>query len=179
MHVVAGAAAGAAAGLWYAHVDGPDLGLAIAAGTIGGALPDIDHPRATIWRWVWAAALWAAIAAAGGWREPGLVVVVLVGLGMTQALLTRLLTHRGVTHSLLGLASVWLGVAWLAEMVGVVGVDALTVALAAGYASHLALDLLTPAGVPLLWPWKRPFRVPMLVAAAVVTVGACLWWVRP
>lgn len=55
------------------------------------------------------------------------------------------LKHRGITHTLLALALLWLAsyaalpypLAW---------------ALPAGYASHLAADMLTPVGVPLFGP---------------------------
>jgi inner membrane protein len=35
-------------------------------------------------------------------------------------------------------------------------------ALIVGYLSHLLGDWLTPMGIPLLWPWRRRFRLPGL-----------------
>lgn len=32
-----------------------------------------------------------------------------------------------------------------------------------GYLSHILADMLTPAGVPLLWPCRWRFRLPILV----------------
>jgi inner membrane protein len=59
------------------------------------------------------------------------------------------LEHRGPTHSLLAVATVMLAVhAWL-------GVLPLTLAIGAGYLSHLLADALSPMGVPFLWPALR------------------------
>ncbi|MCC3264345.1 metal-dependent hydrolase, partial [Paenibacillus polymyxa] len=35
-------------------------------------------------------------------------------------------------------------------------------AMIIGYFSHLLADMLTPAGVPLLWPCRWRFRLPLL-----------------
>lgn len=57
--------------------------------------------------------------------------------------------HRGVTHSALAvLACAWLLTAYGAQ-------NSLLLPFLVGYVSHLAGDLLTPAGLPLLWPLKR------------------------
>jgi inner membrane protein len=58
------------------------------------------------------------------------------------------------------------------------------VALAFGWASHLLLDALTPAGVPLLWPLPARVRLPPgittggLLEQVVVALGLllCLVW---
>lgn len=34
--------------------------------------------------------------------------------------------------------------------------------IGAGYISHILADILNPAGVPLLWPIKKRFRVPLI-----------------
>ena len=52
--------------------------------------------------------------------------------------------HRGLTHSLIALALIVLLAAQLAPE--------LATAAAIGYGSHLALDMLTPWGIPLLYP---------------------------
>jgi inner membrane protein len=73
--------------------------------------------------------------------------------------LGRSLRHRTITHSLVALAGLALaahallrGVPW-----GWVGVGA------AGYASHLFCDLLTPAGIDLFWPLPQRVRLGGLV----------------
>ncbi|WP_254534923.1 metal-dependent hydrolase [Halomarina litorea] len=70
-------------------------------------------------------------------------------------------SHRGITHTLLFALAVGaaLGgaVALLAEQVGVGGGLAPFAAFVGvyGIVAHLAADVVTPAGVPLLWPLSR------------------------
>lgn len=61
------------------------------------------------------------------------------------------LKHRGITHSLLALAVV--------AVLSVLVYQPLAFAVIGGYASHLCADMLTPRGVPLLYPWNKRFRV--------------------
>lgn len=77
--------------------------------------------------------------------------------------LSLLLGHRGVTHSLLAvLAALYaagrLGMAWMAAPVAV------------GYLSHLAADALTPAGVPLLWPLRARFALPLARTGGMIEI---------
>lgn len=65
------------------------------------------------------------------------------------------LGHRGLTHSLLAALACVVAAVWF----GLRDAD-LAVALALGYLSHLFGDWLTPSGVPLQWPNRRPFRAP-------------------
>jgi len=65
------------------------------------------------------------------------------------------LRHRTVTHSLITLAAlsllahtIWPHLAWQWIAVG-----------GAGYGSHLLCDMLTPAGIDLLWPWAHRVRL--------------------
>lgn len=68
--------------------------------------------------------------------------------------LARLVGHRGVTHSLLATlavaAALW---RWSGQ-----GADVIA-PLCVGYLSHLGGDMLTPSGVPLLWPARRSFSL--------------------
>lgn len=95
-------------------------------------LPDLDHPRSLLGR----------------------------QLPWISGPLSRLFGHRGFTHSLLAVGmGVW-GLAqveapWLLS-------GAVKDALIVGYLSHLLGDWLTPMGIPLLWPWRRRFRLPGL-----------------
>ncbi|NRN28094.1 metal-dependent hydrolase [Photorhabdus heterorhabditis] len=96
-------------------------------------LPDIDHPNSTLGKL---------------FRFISIPIAKLCG-------------HRGFTHSLLalilGVALFWLKIPeeWL------IPTDFFH-AMIVGYLSHLIADMLTPAGVPLLWPIKIRFRLPML-----------------
>lgn len=31
-----------------------------------------------------------------------------------------------------------------------------------GYLSHLLADMLTPSGIPLFWPYRKRFRIPLI-----------------
>lgn len=99
--------------------------------------------------------------------------------------ISMVLGHRGLTHSLLAVTG-GLAVLMLAEPGR--GLVRLAEPLALGYLSHLAADALTPAGVPLLWPWKQRFGVGLcptggvmewLVVAAVAAATAFLTGLSP
>ena len=57
-----------------------------------------------------------------------------------------LLPHRGITHSLLFAAIAFV----------------IHPSLAIGVASHILLDLLNPAGVELLWPFRKRLSIPLI-----------------
>ncbi|ATA21932.1 MAG: metal-dependent hydrolase [Gibbsiella quercinecans] len=96
-------------------------------------LPDIDHPNSVL-----------------GQR-----------LRWVSAPIARAFGHRGFTHSLLailgGIALFHMNIprGWF------IPADALH-AMIIGYFSHLLADMLTPAGVPLLWPCRWRFCLPLL-----------------
>ena len=93
-----------------------------------------------------------------------------------SAAIASVLGHRGVTHSAAA-------VAVLALVLSHVGWRRATVvALAVGYLSHLAADMLTPQGLRLAWPMRRTWGVPLcrsgsLAEALVVGLicGAAGW----
>ena len=87
------------------------------------------------------------------------------------------LGHRGVTHSAMAIAAL---VALL--MHGGIRRQAIC-AVTAGYLSHLAADMLTPQGLPLAWPVRRTWGVPLCrtgsPAESVIVVSlSCIlvWW---
>ena len=100
-------------------------------------LPDIDHPRSTLGqRFRWIS-------------QP----------------IARAFGHGGFTHSLLAV----LGGVTLLRMNLPHGWPVPTDAMhgmVLGYLSHIAADMLTPAGVPLLWPCRWRFRLPLLTTKA-------------
>lgn len=79
-------------------------------------------------------------------------------MALPSHLLSRTLGHRGLLHSLVGMAAMTVLVAvavgfWLGWQPAV--------ALTLGYASHLLLDACTRTGVPLLYPDRtRRFVLP-------------------
>ncbi len=102
-----------------------------AVAILGALLPDIDHPKSVMGRWV-----------------PFLSVP-----------LSKILGHRGLTHSLLALvAAAGLG------MVAATHWPGFGFPLALGYLSHLLGDFFTGGGIPLLYPSTRRYTAPLRVA---------------
>ncbi|AOQ23055.1 Inner membrane protein YdjM [Moorella thermoacetica] len=105
-----------------------------AVGALGGLLPDVDHPGSYVGR-----------------RVPLVSDAVEMAFG-----------HRGATHSLLAVFLFYLAARLAAlRFLGVGVAGPLALALAAGYLSHLLLDMLNPQAVPLFWPWKARVRFPV------------------
>jgi inner membrane protein len=99
----------------------------IAAGIIGGLIPDIDHRNSTIGK----------------------------KMKITSWITNKIFGHRGITHtpflwiilsSLLILGTLYLN---LDEYLPIV------YGFIIGYGSHLFLDWITKGGIPLLFPFKR------------------------
>ncbi|PKH26496.1 metal-dependent hydrolase [Enterobacterales bacterium CwR94] len=105
----------------------------IPAALLTCLLPDIDHPKSVL-----------------GQR-----------LKWLSKPIARAFGHRGFTHSLLAvMAGLFLlkvklpADTWIPP-------DALQ-GMVIGYLSHIIADMLTPAGVPLLWPCRWRFCLPIL-----------------
>lgn len=92
-------------------------------------------------------------------------------------LISAVFGHRGITHSLLAVVACLFGLL-------IVGKGAIAPAVLVGYLSHLGCDSLTKSGVPLLWPWRRPFGPRLLrtggvvefILAALMAAGTGLPW---
>lgn len=122
---------------------------------LGALLPDIDHPSSI----------------------PGRLLRIL------SLPISKLCGHRGFTHSLVAWLLLlitcyqWLTVQWPIP-------NDLLQAFLLGYISHLIADMLTPSGVPFLWPLPMRFCLPILrgksnkraerFIAIALTVCACL-----
>ena len=166
-------AIGVASALAVAPLAGAPLGVptdvvpqAIAlvlGGMVGGMLPDTDTPssmgaRGTRRVWAALAVMTAALLMVDHVRGSDLALTLasgfsyeqLAGLAIVVATCAvgRASGHRGFSHSLVALALVGYG-AWML-------CRPIAVAVAVGYASHLALDLTNKRGAKLLWPWGRP-----------------------
>ena len=121
--------------------DFPPFVASLLAVSVGALLPDIDHPRALLAQW--------KPAGRGGpfglWR--------LVRPLLLPSLVVReALGHRGALHSILAGAAICAAVEYAAILLSAPGLGR---ALGWGYAAHLAADMLTRRGVPLLWPFTR------------------------
>lgn len=173
-HFVAGVVVGAAVGGQVFGLREFDLVLAGLTGGVAALLPDVDTGESAAWRLVGGAVGLNALihAVRGEWARAAML---LLGLGVAIRLLTGL-GHRGAAHSLAGMAGMALLLALLVGAYTGTGWPAADLAIfAAGYLSHLWLDMLTPAGVPLLWPWPRRFGLGG--ALVVVAVAALVWFV--
>lgn len=107
----------------------------IAGGLLTCLLPDIDHPRSFL-----------------GQRLKWLSVPI-----------ARVFGHRGFTHSLLAIAAgiLLFTLKFASDML--IPLDAFH-GMIIGYLSHIVADMLTPAGVPLLWPCRWRFRLPIIAS---------------
>lgn len=77
-----------------------------------------------------------------------------------SVLIKHTVGHRGCFHSLLFSAAVYL--------LSVLIIPEYSLYILAGYLSHLILDALNPQGVPLLWPIKYRFSIPIVNTGSVV-----------
>ncbi|XOD70202.1 MAG: metal-dependent hydrolase [Sodalis sp. (in: enterobacteria)] len=108
-------------------------GHIIIGGILTCLLPDIDHPQSFL-----------------GKR--------LKWLSMPIA---KVFGHRGVTHSFFAIAGY--SILFFSGLFSQVRIPVdLIHAMIVGYISHIFADALTPAGVPLLWPCRWCFRLPIL-----------------
>ncbi|WP_395143365.1 metal-dependent hydrolase [Armatimonas sp.] len=141
--------AGGLATLWLLKpfVPAESIGLLAIAAGLGALLPDLDARESRIKNLT----LGTGIAP----------------FALPAFALHRLLGHRGLLHSLLGLLLValvvGLPIALYLEPVA-------AIALLLGYASHLALDASTKAGIPFWFPNRR--RVHLLPPKLRITTGS-------
>ena len=104
----------------------------MVAVTLGALLPDLDAHSSTI---------------------KYLSIARIQPFAPLSSVLSRDWGHRGMTHSLIGLA----GFAVLVSPIALFWSWPIWAALCLGYASHLAADACTRSGIPLLYPRKRRF----------------------
>jgi inner membrane protein len=141
-HAVFGIAALAGAAL----VTGADPPAYVYPAAVTAAwLPDIDNPRSTLGNGL------------NRMKNPTLDLLsrpFSLALRTTSFVLVRTVGHRTMTHSVAGvLLFSLLVLLFLGRFPN------LSLALVAGYASHVLADALNARGVPLLWPMRKPFRL--------------------
>lgn len=81
-----------------------------------------------------------------------------IGNALRLAVNHRGVSHSGVAAAIIILVALWVPAAWRPY----------TLAASLGYASHLCLDALTGAGIPLFWPIKHRFTLLPLRTGGVV-----------
>lgn len=173
---------GLLAGLAVSGVSPAPL-VTVVFATLAGPLPDVDHPDSMYGRFV----PLPGVVVSGGRLNPWFP-----GLGQPRGRVgrrfggRRILWHRGPTHSLVA-AAVFAGVSWLAMLA--LGKDvALSAAIgaAAGYVSHLVLDLFNTTPLMLWWPLSRQgviFPAPRIQAGGhqefwlTVAMGSGVLWI--
>lgn len=143
-HVAGGLAAGAGL-LLYLHSPGSAVLPVLAIAGVASVISDVDHRGSLVNH------------------------VPVAGLG--GKVVSAVVAHRSVTHSLLAMAALMLGLMTL--QVPIVYVYA----AGAGVFSHLALDSLNPQGVPWIWPVKIKFKIPLVTtghfAEKLIVMPAC------
>lgn len=85
-------------------------------------------------------------------------------LGPVSLLIGGIFGHRGITHSLVAVLACLGLLVWG-------GLGELAVPVTVGYLSHLAGDALTPSGVPLFWPCRRPMGLPLVRTGSPMEMG--------
>jgi membrane-bound metal-dependent hydrolase YbcI (DUF457 family) len=200
-HALSGAVVGAAVGLTATHLTAGPLAVGVVLTAGAAVLPDIDHPDATCarsfglitWAFAWIvehlsgghrhgthsvvgiAAFSAAAFAADTYRQvPAGKIALGLLLTLVIASALRALKIGGHWADLLAIGE---AAAMLWSGYGVAGVPW---AIAIGTATHIAGDMLTDEGVPLLWPLSRQ-HVRLLPEPLAFTTGTRpeRWFVAP
>lgn len=171
-------AVGVAAGLAIAQTGSAESCIAaIVGGCAGGILADCDitpsraHKDALIGRLI-VVGLTLACLAIDRYASAGLCDYVLGHLGMRLVMGVGLLvmlvgmgahtSHRSFTHSIVAMAA-FCGAVWLV-------CEPLLPFFAAGYASHLILDVTNRQGIRLFWPMNSKVSLGLCNAKGVVNV---------
>jgi inner membrane protein len=128
-HVATGVLTGSGVA-WLAQMNPGQAAAFIGITSACALLPDFDHPNAIGPRYL-------------GW--PGRVLAWAIHM---------MFGHRGLTHSVLGVAVLSAGMAFIPHLPAFC-----YWAVILGCATHIAGDMCTVSGVPLFWPLDRSFRV--------------------
>lgn len=122
--------------------------VALIANIVGALMPDLDQASNRLWDLV-----------------PG-------GNGLGKIVRKLFLSHRTISHSIVGIVIMRLAVAWLVpKLINASFVDTYMVewAIIIGYVSHIAIDGLTEEGVPLFWPIKYKIGFPPIKSWRIKT----------
>lgn len=104
----------------------------LPASAVGALIPDIDEPQSYAGR----------------------------KIKVVSKMIKSVFGHRGITHSFLGMGIISLLIYFLLDYFNL-SFKILTM-FNLGYLSHLLTDLITKAGVPLLYPYKKKIRIPLI-----------------
>ena len=133
--------------------------IGVGAAIVGSLVPDLDHPNSKLSRDIApikigsrritfllvAVLLWYLTGIGQIPKETGIVLSIWIAV-------VAFLKHRGMTHSIVGLLLSYFAISFIDSSI--------SLAFGVGYASHIAADMVTDRGVPLLWPIKYHFHIP-------------------
>lgn len=124
--------------------------VSVSACLLGGLTPDIDQPTADLWRRIPAGSI------------IGRILSPLLG------------SHRMISHSFVGIALFgYLTTQFLDAIKNILLVDMTIVWIAfmTWFISHVAIDIITKEGIPLLFPLPWRFGIPPLQQLRISTGG--------
>lgn len=145
-------AVGAVSGMFLGDI------TAVATAAAGAILPDIDTPSSMAGHWFGGRITRLAVG--------GLLIYYSLKTGNQKGMLLgavflglAFMPHRGLTHSLAGLA--------LFSMAAYI-LPIPFIPFVIGYVSHLLLDMLTPMGIPVFWPLSLNVKIPIAATGGLV-----------
>lgn len=198
-HALTGALGAIALALPPAHLHGPALALAAAATAGAALLPDLDEPGSTASRVAGPpsrAVSWVTGRLAGGHRQATHSLLAAAALAGLAGWVGTHVTAEAVVVGILACLAVRGAVpgplrrlAWPAGAAAgwwaythPLGPGVLAACVGLGILAHLVGDVMTPAGVPALWPWRHRVAVPILARTgslaerlAVPVIAAVGW----
>lgn len=179
---------GAAAGITIAAkcpIEEQMLFLTFTA--LGSLVPDIDHPKSTLNQKILPKKnkfiqemfyfVLGLVSIYFSYRQD-IKAFLFIGIAL---ILTGLSSHRGFTHSLLGLLIFWAGVYYLTN--SVYNIPIAHIGFAIGFISHLVADMLTNKGIQLFYPFKPRVKFPFTMTTGgigehVIMIIASLYFVN-
>lgn len=163
-HIMIGAAAGITIAVKY-PIEKQMLFLTFT--TLGSLIPDIDHPRSTLNQKILPIKnkffkeifyLGVGLGSIYFSYKLNIKAFTLIGIAL---ILTGLSSHRGFTHSLLGLLIYWAGIYYITN--SVYNLSMAHIGFAIGYMSHLVADMMTNKGIQLFYPLKPRVKFPLTI----------------
>jgi inner membrane protein len=143
------------------------LPISLTVAAASALLPDIDTPnsmlRYQLKRYTGVLTFPALIAAGYFLFKYKCFSLLSLILYLTYIVLAFVGPHRGFTHSLAGFMFFTL----------ILFTSNKTIILPAiiGYSTHLVADLLTPSGVPLLYPYNKSFKIPLVRTGSLLDIS--------
>jgi inner membrane protein len=146
--------------------DPAQLPVSLAVAAASSLLPDIDTPDSMLRHQLnkyTGILTFPALITAGYFlfkykyfSLPGLI------LYLIYLVLAFIGPHRGFTHSLAGF-SIFIIILFVSD-------KAIILPAIIGYCTHLAADLLTSSGIPLLYPYNKSFKIPLVRTGSLLDI---------